>query len=253
MKRVLTIAGFDPSCGAGLQADIKVFQRLGVYGFSVAAALTAQNSRGVKSVMPVAPGHVRDQLIALLSESTPDAMKTGMLYSEGNVETVSKVVKKFSLRNLVVDPVILSSTGRKLAESGTPEVVRNKLLPLCSVVTPNIFEASVLSGMPIRTVGDMEKAAVFLKKCGPTCVIITGGHLERMAVDVAYDGDFHYLRGRKQQGEFHGTGCAFSAALAALLACGHDIVEAARLAKKFVKAAIKRSFGSDVGMKFLDI
>jgi hydroxymethylpyrimidine/phosphomethylpyrimidine kinase len=253
MKQALTIAGSDPSGGAGLQADLKVFQHLGVYGLSVVAALTAQSARGVKSVMPVAPGYVREQLTVLLSEFRPHAMKTGMLYSEKNVETVSRIVKRFSLGNLVVDPVIVSSTGRRLAERGTPGAIRKKLLPLCSVVTPNIFEASVLSGMSIKTTRDMEAAAVRLKKFGPAGVIITGGHLEKAAVDVVYDGEFHYLRGRKLPGEFHGTGCAFSAAIAALLASGHSIVESAMLAKKFMKSAIRRSFGSNIGMKLLDI
>ncbi|MEJ2695618.1 MAG: bifunctional hydroxymethylpyrimidine kinase/phosphomethylpyrimidine kinase [Candidatus Sulfobium sp.] len=250
---MLTIAGFDPSGGAGLQADLKVFQRLGVYGLSAAAALTAQNSSGVKSVMPVTAGYVREQLAVLLSEFTPHAVKTGMLYSKENVETVCRMVKKFSLGNLVVDPVILSSTGRRLAHRDTPGVVRSKLLPLCSVVTPNIFEASVLSGISVNTLSDMESAAVFLKKCGAAGVVITGGHLEKKAVDVVYDGDFHYLGGSKLPGEFHGTGCAFSAALAALLARGHDLAEAAMLAKRFVKRAIRKSFGSDTGMKLLDI
>ncbi|MEJ2684316.1 MAG: bifunctional hydroxymethylpyrimidine kinase/phosphomethylpyrimidine kinase [Candidatus Sulfobium sp.] len=253
MRQALTIAGSDPSGGAGLQADLKVFRRFGLYGFSAVAALTAQNARGVKSVMPVAAGYLRDQLTVLLSEFTPHSMKTGMLYSKENVEAVFRIVKKFSLGNLVVDPVIFSSTGRRLAERGTPEAIRKRLLPICYVVTPNIFEASVLSGMPVKTLSDMEAAAVLLKKCGPAGVIITGGHLEKAAVDILYDGDFHYLRGRKLPGEFHGTGCAFSAAVAALLALGHSMLEAAVMAKRFVKRAIRRSFGSDTGMKLLDI
>jgi hydroxymethylpyrimidine/phosphomethylpyrimidine kinase len=253
MNQALTIAGSDPSCGAGLQADLKVFRRFGVYGLSVVAALTSQNVSGVKSVLPVPHTYVRDQLTVLLSEFRPHAMKTGMLYSEKNVETVSRIVKRFSLGNLVVDPVILSSTGRRLAERGTPGAVRKKLLPLCTVVTPNIFEASVLSGMTIKTRSDMEAAAVRIRKYGPAGVIITGGHLEKNAVDVVYDGEFHYLRGRKLPGEFHGTGCAFSAALAALLARGHSVVESAILAKKFMKSVIRKSFGSGTGMKLLDI
>lgn len=253
MKQALTIAGSDPSGGAGLQADLKVFYRLGVYGLSVTAALTAQNASGVKKVMPVDHKFVRGQLSVLMAEFTPQAVKTGMLYSEENVGTVSWALKKFSLGNLVVDPVILSSTGRRLAERGTPEAVKRKLLPLCSVVTPNIYEASVLSGMAVVTIDDMKEAAVRLKKCGPAAVVITGGHLDGKALDLVYDGDFHYLRGGKLPGEFHGTGCAFSSALAAFLTQGCGIVEAAGLAKKFVKRAIKRSFGADFRMRLLDI
>lgn len=253
MKQALTVAGFDPSGGAGLQADLKVFHRLGVYGLSVAAALTAQNTRGVKRVIPVLTKHVREQINVLLSEFVPQAVKTGMLLSEGNVDAVCRAVRRSSLGNLVVDPVIVSSTGRRLAEKGMPEAVKRKLLPLCSVVTPNILEASVLSGIPVKTVADMEKAAVRLKKYGSASVIVTGGHLDRDAVDVLYDGDFHYLRGRKLRGEFHGTGCTFSAALTAFLAQGHGLVEAATLAKEFTRGAIRRSFGADMGMRLLDI
>lgn len=253
MKKALTIAGSDPSGGAGLQADLKVFRRFGVHGLSAVAALTAQNTGGVKSVMPVPSRFLSQQLTVLLAEFTPHAMKTGMLYSEENVETVSRIVKKFSLGNLVVDPVILSSGGRRLTERGAVEAVRKRLLPLCYVVTPNILEASVLSGMPVRTMRDMEAAAVYLKKCGPAGVIITGGHLEEEAVDILYDGDFHYFRGRKLPGEFHGTGCVFSAAVAAHLALGHSIDEAAITAKRFTKRAIRSSFGSEGRMKLLDI
>ena len=253
MKQALTVAGFDPSGGAGLQADLKVFLRLGVYGLSVATALTAQNTRGVKRVMPVLTKYVSEQINVLLSEFVPQAVKTGMLYSEGNVDAVCRAVRKSSLGNLVVDPVILSSTGRRLAERGMPGALRKKLLPLCSVVTPNILEASVLSGIPVETVADMEKAAVRLKKCGPASVIVTGGHLDSEAVDVLYDGDFHHIRGRKLRGEFHGTGCTFSAALTAFLAQGHGLIEAARLAKKFTRGAIRNSFDTDAGMRLLDI
>lgn len=249
----MTIAGSDPSGGAGLQADLKVFRRFGVLGLSAVAALTAQNTSGVKSVMPVPSRYLREQLTVLLAEFTPHAMKTGMLYSEENVETVSRIVKKFSLQNFLVDPVILSSTGRKLAERGAVEAVRKRLLPLCHIVTPNIFEASVLSGMPVRTMRDMEAAAVYLKKCGPAGVIITGGHLEKTAVDILYDGDFHYFRGRKLPGEFHGTGCTFSAAVTALMALGHSIDEAAMLAKKFTKKEMRSSFDSDGRMKLLNM
>jgi hydroxymethylpyrimidine/phosphomethylpyrimidine kinase len=253
MKSALTIAGFDPSGGAGIQADLKVFHYYGVYGLSVASALTAQNSRGVSSIMSVSDRFLRKQLSVLLDDITPDATKTGMLYSEAAVEAVAHAVKKYSLGNFVIDPVMLSSTGKPLTEKGVPSAIRKKLLPLCRVVTPNIHEAAVLSDLPIRDRTDMERAAVRLTECGAGNVIITGGHLEKTALDVVYDGKFHYLRGRKIAGEFHGTGCTFSAAVTALLADGYGLLKAAALARAFMKRAFRRSFSAGGGLKLFDI
>jgi hydroxymethylpyrimidine/phosphomethylpyrimidine kinase len=253
MKSALTIAGFDPSGGAGIQADLKVFHSCGVYGLSVVSALTAQNSGGVRSVMPVSDHFVRKQLTVLLDDMKPDATKTGMLYSEAVVEAVAHIVRRYSLENFVIDPVMLSSTGKHLAEKGVPDAIRKKLLPLCTVVTPNIYEASVLSGVHIQNMSDMEKAAVRISEYGAGNVIITGGHLDKMAMDLVYDGEFHYLKGRKIRGEFHGTGCAFSAAITALLAKGKGVLKAAELAKGFMKTAFKRSFRAGGVMKLFDI
>jgi hydroxymethylpyrimidine/phosphomethylpyrimidine kinase len=253
MKSALTIAGSDPSGGAGIQADLKVFQHYGVYGLSVVSALTAQNSGGVSGIMPVSGRFLRKQLSVLLDDITPGATKTGMLYSEAAVEAVAQTVKKYSLDNFVIDPVMLSSTGRRLAEKGVASAIRTKLLPLCTVVTPNIHEASVLSGIPVRNKADMERAAVRLTEYGARNAIITGGHLEKIALDVFYDGTFHYLRGRKIAGEFHGTGCVFSAAITALLADGHGLLKAASLARTFMKRAFKRSFSGRADLKLFDL
>jgi len=253
MKSALTIAGFDPSGGAGIQADLKVYHSYGVYGLSVVSALTAQNSGGVKRVMPVTRQFVKKQLTVLLDDIKPDATKTGMLCRESTVEVIAYIVKKYSLRNFVIDPVILSSTGRPLAEKGVPGAIRKKLLPLCTVVTPNMYEASVLSGIPIKNQIDMEKAALTLHEYGAKNVIVTGGHLDKMAVDVVYDGEFHYLRGRKSAGEYHGTGCAFSAAVTALLARGYGVLEAAKLAKGFMKKAFAKSFSTGQKMKLFNL
>jgi len=253
MKKALTIAGFDPSGGAGLQADLKVFHNLGVYGLSVASSLTAQNSQGVKDIMPVRSLFVRRQLTVLLSDITPDATKTGMLYSEENVEIVSHVIRKYSLKNLVVDPVILSSTGRVLAQKGVPAAIRKRLLPVCATVTPNIHEASVLTGMDIKTRRDMEEAALRLRDDGAEHVIITGGHLEKIALDVVCDGGFHYLESKKVCGEFHGTGCIFSSAITALLAEGYTILDAAKRAKKFINRSFRKSFATGKGMRLFNL
>src|ERR1700690_966150 len=160
MKTALTIAGFDPSGGAGLQADLKVFQSFGVYGLSVVSAVTAQNSKGVRAVMPVPAAFVKKQLTVLLSDIRPDAIKTGMLYSRENVEVLVSIIKKYDLKNIVIDPVLISSTGKMLAEKEMQTAMREKLLPVCTVITPNIHEAEVLSGVAIKTTGDMKKAAV---------------------------------------------------------------------------------------------
>jgi hydroxymethylpyrimidine/phosphomethylpyrimidine kinase len=253
MKKALTIAGFDPTGGAGIQADLKVFQALGIYGLSVASSLTAQNTEGVRDIMPVPGEFVKSQLSVLLSDIVPEATKTGMLYSESSVKAIAYIIRKYSLKNIVVDPVMVSSSGKRLAEKNTPTALRKKIFPLCTVITPNIYEASVLTGIDIKTRSDMEKAAVRLKGYGPGNVIVTGGHLEGAALDVLYDGKFHYLRGRKLAGEYHGTGCVFSAALTALLAKGLSVTEAAEGAKKFMATAFKKSASTGRGMKLFNI
>jgi hydroxymethylpyrimidine/phosphomethylpyrimidine kinase len=253
VKKVLTIAGFDPSGGAGIQTDLKVFRAFQEYGLSVVAALTAQNSKGVSAVMAVDAAFVRRQLMAVFSDFIPDATKIGMLYSRANVRAVSSAIRKYGLRNVVLDPVMRSSSGKRLAEEDILEVMRKKLLPLCTVVTPNINEASLLTGITIRDRKGMEEAAMRLKEYGCGVVIITGGHLERIAMDLFYDGEFHYLRSRKISGEFHGTGCAFSSAVAASLAMGKTALDATKTAKRFLNSSLKRSFGNGAGMRLLDI
>lgn len=253
MKKALTIAGFDPTGGAGIQADLKVFHALGVYGLSVVSSLTAQNTEGVRDIMPVPGGFVEKQLVALLSDIIPEATKTGMLYSKSNVEALAYIISKYSLKNIVVDPVIVSSSGKRLIEKNMLTALRNKIFPLCTVITPNIHEASVLTGIDIKNRADMEKAAVCLKGYGPENVIITGGHLEDVAIDVLYDGEFHYMRSRKVMGEYHGTGCTFSAALTAMLAKGYSVPDSAKEAKRFMNRAFKKSFSAGKGMKLFNI
>lgn len=253
MIAALTIAGSDPSGGAGFQQDLKVFRSFGVYGLSVASALTAQSSVGVADVLPIPGEFVSRQLDVLLDDMRPCAVKTGMLYSVENIDAVVRAIRRFSLDKVVVDPVILSSTGRSLCMKNVPAAVRRKLLPLCAVVTPNIHEASVLSGIEIMTEKDMEAAAARLAEIGAGSVVITGGHLEKTANDLVYDGRFHYLEGRKAAGEYHGTGCTFSAALAAALAQGKGVHEAAVLAKEFMVRAFRRTFMPGKGMRLFNI
>ncbi len=249
----LTIAGSDPSGGAGIQQDLKVFRDNGVYGLSVVSSLTAQNSRGVQDIMAVPGPFVEKQLEALLSDMRFDATKTGMMFTAANVMAVVAAIKRHRLKNVVVDPVMFSSTGRSLSRKNLPKIIREGLLPLCTAVTPNIYEASVLSGIRIATMHDMEEAAMRLANLGAQGVIITGGHLDGAATDLVYDGRFHYLKAEKIPGAFHGTGCTFSAALAAQLAKGSDILSAAGSAKRFMRKVFGKTFIAGKGLGYFNI
>jgi len=251
VKTALTIAGSDPTGGAGLQADLKVFRSFGVHGISVTSAITAQNTEGVDSIFPVEKEPLEKQIRILLSDIKPHAFKTGMLYSRWAVEIVADIIKAFSLGNLVLDPVTISSSGMNLVDEGTLDSIREKLFPLSKIITPNIYEAAVLTGIMIEDRNSMNEAARSLKKMGPDIVVITGGHLEEIAVDLYYDGEFHAVEGEKIKGEYHGTGCAFSAAVTALIALGHTPLESVRKAKEFVNGAIKKAFHPGRGMGLL--
>ncbi|MEW6586507.1 MAG: bifunctional hydroxymethylpyrimidine kinase/phosphomethylpyrimidine kinase [Nitrospirota bacterium] len=252
LKTALTIAGSDPTGGAGLQADLKVFKAFGLHGLSVVAAITAQNTVGVNSILPVDGENIGAQLDTLLSDIKPDAVKIGMLYSVHAVEIVADYIKKYSLQNVVVDPVTVSSSGTSLVEDGTLDAAKERLFSLSKVVTPNVYEAHVLSGRPIEDRHGMRDAAEVLKNAGPEVVVITGGHLHDRAIDLYYDGAFHEIESEKIEGEYHGTGCVFSSAIAALLALGHDPLDAARKAKDFVQNAIKNAYHPGKGMGILN-
>jgi hydroxymethylpyrimidine/phosphomethylpyrimidine kinase len=253
MKTALTIAGSDPTGGAGLQADLKVFRAHNVHGLSVVSAVTAQNTEGVDSIFPVDGETFEKQLRILLPDMRPDALKLGLLYGRWTVDIIAEMLQEFSLGNLVVDPVTVSSSGTSLVENGTLDAVRDKLFPPAKVITPNIYEASVLTGVMIEDKNGMEEAAKVLKKMGPEVIVITGGHLKEIALDLYYDGEFHYVEGEKIRGEYHGTGCAFSAAVAAHLALGHVPLESVRKAKEFVTDAIKRAYHPGRGMGLLNL
>jgi len=253
MKTALTIAGSDPTAGAGLQADLKVFRSLNIHGLSVLAAITAQDTKGVESVYPVEPTVLKQQLEMILSDITPDAIKTGMLFTKKAVEIVSEILAIHPCHNLVIDPVSVSSSGMSLVENGTLDVLRDCLFPLSRIVTPNIYEASLLTGRTVSDQKSMEDAALSLKQMGPEAVVVTGGHLTERAIDCYYDGEFHFLDGIKQGGEYHGTGCAFSSAIAALLARGNSLVESVKGAKDFVSQAIRHAYHPGKGMGILSL
>jgi len=253
LRTALTIAGSDPTGGAGLQADLRTFIALGVYGLSVPSVLTAQNTEGVYGIQEIPTGFFSEQLDILLKDIRPDAFKTGMLYSSDIIKIISEKIEAYSLQNLVIDPVTVSSTGVLLVEESTLDAVKNVLFPLAKVVTPNIYEASVLTGIDIRNDRDIKEAMPKLKGLGPEAVIITGGHMEGKAVDMLFDGkEFLSVENDKLPNEFHGTGCVFSSVITACLALGYDVKEAFIKAKEFVWNAMMSAVSPGKGMKILN-
>jgi len=241
VKSALTIAGSDPSGGAGIQADLKTFSAHGIFGQSVITALTSQNSLGVVATDAIADAVVDRQLQAVFADTKPQAVKTGMLGNEAIVETVAKALKRHRVRNLIVDPVIRSSSGKSLltATKGV-QVLQERLLPLALCVTPNIKEAEVLSGVKIKSPADRLKAARAILKLGVKSVLITGGHLRGQPEDFFYDGGRPWLLAspRLVNEDVHGTGCVLSAAITAGLAGGKKLRDAISDAKAFISDAI---------------
>lgn len=249
----LTIAGSDPTGGAGFQADLRTFYAMGVYGLSIPSVLTAQSTKGVHSIQEIQAEFFETQLDTLLNDIKPDALKTGMLYSLDIVKILSEKYRKYSLSNLVIDPVIVSSTGVSLVKEGVKEAIKEHLMPLAKVITPNINEAAVFTGINIHGEKEMKEAAVKLKDYGVGAVIITGGHMKEKALDLLFDGeDFLSLENDKLEGEFHGTGCVFSSVIAACLALGYDVKEAFIKAKEFVWNAMRAAISPGEGMKILN-
>jgi hydroxymethylpyrimidine/phosphomethylpyrimidine kinase len=252
----LTVAGTDPSGGAGIQADLKTFVALGVYGFSVVSVVVAQNSSRVLSTAAMEPEMVSGQIGALMMQLRPNAMKTGALGEPGIVVAVARAIEDFELPPPVVDPVIVSSSGARLLSENGEGAMRRRLLPLAAVVTPNVPEAELLSGIPIDGVIAMREAARAIHRLGPRAVVIKGGHLsvETPAVDILFDGqNYVELSGERiAVASAHGTGCAFSAAIAGWLAKGAELEEAVRKAKEYVTRAIKYAFQLGEGGLLLD-
>jgi hydroxymethylpyrimidine/phosphomethylpyrimidine kinase len=242
MRTALTIAGSDSGAGAGMQADLKTFAALGVYGTSAVTAVTAQNTCGVHASHPVPPAIVTAQIDAIAPDIGVDAAKTGMLATTAIVEAVAEAVWRHRIPNLVVDPVILASSGDRLLAADAVTVLTTTLLPRARVVTPNVHEAEVLAGIAIRTTADRQEAARRIVGFGARAVIITGGHLPTSDIsDLLFDGDqfTEYRTPREPGRSTHGTGCAFSAALAAYLALGHPLHDAVVHAQAFVAGAIR--------------
>lgn len=240
----LTIAGSDSGGGAGIQADLKTFQELGTFGTSVLTAVTAQNTLGVHAVQPIECDIVTAQLDAVLSDFTVGAAKTGMLFSAEIIKAVAEKLCSYPALPLVIDPVMIAKGGASLLEQSAVEALKEYLLPNAAVLTPNIPEAEVLTGMPIHTLSDMERAASRLLEFGTESIVLKGGH--RKDTDFAEDlvvnrsGERFLLRTKRiKTKDTHGTGCTFAAAITAELAKGKPVSEAVIVAKHFIQAAIE--------------
>ena len=244
MQTALTIAGSDPSGGAGIQGDLKTFSAHGVYGMAVITALTAQNTVGVRDAFDVPPEFVRAQLDAVLDDLPVGAAKTGMLSVPATIEAVASVLGSRGLPFLVVDPVMVATSGDPLLRDDAVDVLVARLFPLATLITPNVPEAQRLSGMEIRTVEQMREAAAALVRRGARGVLITGGHLEGdRVVDLLHAGGAfrEYAAPRLDTPHTHGTGCALAAAIAAHLARGAALPEAVAHARAFVRRGIERA------------
>ncbi len=245
IARALTIAGSDPGGGAGIQADLKTFTAFKVYGMSAITSTTVQNTMGVIGVFPVPPGVVAAQIDAVLKDIGSDAVKTGMLASAPVIKAVASRLKAHRVKKLVVDPVMYAKSGHSLLEPRAVGVFIRELLPLALVVTPNVPEASRLSGIKVTDAGSAKKAARAIHALGPAFVLVKGGHLAGpVCADLLFDGtNFTEFRSpRVNTGNTHGTGCTLSAAIASGLALGSGPREATAEAVKYVGGAILNSF-----------
>jgi hydroxymethylpyrimidine/phosphomethylpyrimidine kinase len=244
VHRVLTIAGSDSGGGAGIQADLKTITALGGFGMSVITALTAQNTLGVLGIHEIPADFVAMQFDAVASDIGIDAAKTGMLASMETMRLVAAKVRQYGIEKLVVDPVMVAKGGARLIREDAVEALIKELIPLACVVTPNIPEAEVLSGMKIAGPEDMRTAAAVISKLGARHVVIKGGHLSGAATDVLFDGRrfYDFSTERIATGDTHGTGCTFSAAIATGLAAGKSVHDAVDAAKKYIQEAIRHAW-----------
>ena len=250
--RVLTIAGSDSGGGAGIQADLKTFSAIGCYGMSVITALTAQNTQGVNGIHAVSPAFAVEQMDAVLSDIGTDAIKIGMLYSAELIEVVAKTLKKHGARKIVLDPVMVAQSGDKLLQDDAIETIKKHLMPLADVVTPNIPEASVLCGRPLKQWSDIKSAAQMLAQHGSRSILIKGGHGEAdQSIDLLYlahENRFvRLVADRIKTHNNHGTGCTLSSAIASYMAKGSDIEDAVQKAKTFMNQSIAAGAAYKIG------
>ena len=247
MKHALTIAGSDSGGGAGIQADLKTFSALGVYGMSVITSVTAQNTMGVEQIEDLSTEIVKAQLDAVYSDIRVDAVKIGMVSRIGVIKAIASALNEYDEKRVVLDPVMVSESGHSLLKTDARETLIDELFTRALVVTPNIYEAEEILERKINSIADMKQASKDIVQLGPDNVVIKGGHLEGNAVDVYFDGsDFTLLEAERIDTEnTHGTGCTFSSAIASYLAGGKSLVKSVEMAKEFITGAIKNA--PDIG------
>lgn len=255
----LSIAGSDSSGGAGIQADIKTMTALGVYAETVIAALTAQNTQGVQGVVPIEPDFVTKQIKSVFSDITPHAVKIGMLANEEIVRAVARELRDWNAQHVVLDPVMVATTGASLSKTEAVRAIQEELIPLAEVITPNIPEAEALSGIAISSKEDMKQAARTLCRAGARAVLVKGGHLPTCADDVlvvvndslsATSDDmksYWFEAQRIDTQNTHGTGCTLSSAIASFLARGYSLIDAVRQAKQYLSGALAHDLNLGIG------
>jgi len=249
MKTVLTIAGSDSSGGAGIQADLKTFTAFGVFGMSVITALTAQNTLGVQGIYDIPEGFIKKQLDSIFTDMGASAVKIGMLSSIKTIHTVAEKMREYEVRNIILDPVMVAKSGDLLLEKNAVDALTVELFPLALIVTPNLPEAKVLTGIEVTDVTTMETAAEHILRLGPQNVLIKGGHLSGKAVDVFFDGKkfTRFESAHIETQNTHGTGCTLSSAIAAGIALGKPLIEAVSNAKEYITEAIRYSLSIGKG------
>jgi hydroxymethylpyrimidine/phosphomethylpyrimidine kinase len=240
MKTALSIAGSDSSGGAGIQADIKTMSAHGVYAMSAITALTAQNTTGVTDILDSTPAFLSAQLDAVFTDIFPDAVKIGMVSSSELISVIAQKLRQYGARHIVVDPVMVATSGSRLLQENAVQALKTELLPLAEVATPNIPEAEILAEMPISSPEDMERAAELISRRYHCAVLCKGGHDLNDANDLLWkDGTGHWFKGRRiNNPNTHGTGCTLSSAIASNLAKGMDLEEAVRRAKDYISGAL---------------
>ena len=240
MKTALTIAGSDSSGGAGIQADLKTMIANGVYAMTAITALTAQNTTGVQGIFEVTPKFLEQQIDSVFTDIRPDAVKIGMVSSVGLIESIAKKLKQYEAENIVVDPVMVATSGSRLISEDAIGALKELLLPMATILTPNIPETEVLSGMEVKTADDMIAAAKYISETYHCAVLCKGGHQLNDANDLLYrNGDYKWFNGKRiDNPNTHGTGCTLSSAIASNLAKGYDLDTAVERAKAYISGAL---------------
>lgn len=240
MHKSLTIAGSDSSGGAGIQADLKTMTALGVYGMSAITALTAQNTTGVQSIFEVTPKFLEEELDSIFTDIFPDSVKIGMVSNADLIRVISKKLREHNAKNIVVDPVMVSTSGSKLMADGAKDTLLSELFKVADIITPNIPEAEALTGQSIKSKDDMVEAAKKIGEFFEGYILLKGGHSADDADDLLYkNSEKIWIKGERiENPNTHGTGCTLSSAIASYLAMGHDVPESVRLAKEFITGAI---------------